>query len=235
MILVGLTGGIGSGKSTVCSLLVERGALLIDSDAIVREVQQPGSPVLADLAERFGAQIITADGALDRQALANLVFGDPEAVKALNKIVHPAVGVVTAKRVQAQVGTDRVVVIDIPLLTERPRDNLQGGSSSTSRWTCRSSGWCASAASTRPTRGRASPVRRRASTVGHRRLRRRQQRLAGGPGTAVRAAVDVAVGAASAAERLRLHRVAGPDDASVSRAKISSSTTSPVGDEPVRR
>ena len=126
MILVGLTGGIGSGKSTVCGLLVERGALLIDSDAIVREVQQPGSPVLADLAERFGAQIITADGALDRQALANLVFADPEAVKALNKIVHPAVGVVTAQRVQEQVGTDRVVVIDIPLLAERPRDNLQG-------------------------------------------------------------------------------------------------------------
>ena len=126
MIVVGLTGGIGSGKSTVSELLVQRGAVLIDADAIVRELQQPGSPMLATLAERFGNEIITADGALDRQALADKVFADPEAVKALNKIVHPAVGVEMARRVQTYVGTDAVVVLDIPLLTENPRDNLQG-------------------------------------------------------------------------------------------------------------
>ncbi len=124
VILVGLTGGIGSGKSTVSELLIERGAVLIDSDAIVHELQQPGSPMLATLAERFGADIITSAGALDRQALANRAFVDPEAVKALNKIVHPAVGVETARRVHAHLGTDAVVVIDIPLL-EEPRAYLQ--------------------------------------------------------------------------------------------------------------
>ena len=122
--VVGLTGGIGSGKSTVSELLIERGAVLIDSDAIVHELQQPGSPMLATLAERFGADIITPDGALDRQALADRAFVDPEAVKALNKIVHPAVGVETARRVHAHLGTDAVVVIDIPLL-EEPRPYLQ--------------------------------------------------------------------------------------------------------------
>ncbi|MFT3855374.1 MAG: dephospho-CoA kinase [Ilumatobacteraceae bacterium] len=124
MILVGLTGGIGSGKSTVAELLVAHGAVLVDSDAIVRDVQQPGSPVLVALAERFGDDIITPGGALDRQALADRVFVDPEAVKALNKIVHPAVGVETARRVKDHAGTDVVVVIDIPLL-EEPRDYLQ--------------------------------------------------------------------------------------------------------------
>ncbi|MEO5898850.1 MAG: dephospho-CoA kinase [Ilumatobacteraceae bacterium] len=126
MIVVGLTGGIGSGKSTVSELLAARGAVIVDADVVVREVQQPGSPVLAQLAERFGHDILTADGALDRQALANKAFGDPEAVKALNKIVHPAVGVEMGRQVMAYVGTDRVVVMDIPLLTESPRDNLQG-------------------------------------------------------------------------------------------------------------
>ena len=118
VILVGLTGGIGSGKSTVCELLVDRGAIVIDSDAIVRDLQQPGAPLLSALAARFGDEIITPDGALDRQALADKVFPDPEAVKALNKIVHPAVGVETARLVMARVHTDAVVVIDIPLLEE---------------------------------------------------------------------------------------------------------------------
>ena len=126
MILVGLTGGIGSGKSTVSDLLVGRGAVLIDADAIVRELQVPGAPLVGALAERFGNEIITVDGALDRQALADKVFTDPDAVKVLNKIVHPAVGVEMAVRVAQYVGTDAVVVLDIPLLTESPRDNLQG-------------------------------------------------------------------------------------------------------------
>src|SRR4051812_31455914 len=82
--------------------------------------------MLPSLAERFGDDIITSDGALDRQALADRAFADADAVKALNAIVHPAVGAEMARRVQTHVGTDAVVVLDIPLLTESPRDNLQG-------------------------------------------------------------------------------------------------------------
>ena len=81
MILVGLTGGIGSGKSTVSGLLQARGAVIIDADAIVREVQQPGSPVLAELAQKFGSDVLAEDGSLDRQAVANIVFADPDALK----------------------------------------------------------------------------------------------------------------------------------------------------------
>lgn len=126
MILVGLTGGIGSGKSTVSAALAARGAVIIDADAIAREVQQPGSPVLADLAARFGDHIIQADGSLDRPALAAIAFADPEALKALNAIVHPAIGAETTRRILAARSTERVVVLDIPLLTENPRDGLQG-------------------------------------------------------------------------------------------------------------
>ena len=126
MILVGLTGGIGSGKSTVSAALAERGAVIVDADAIVREVQQPGSPVLTALAERFGSEVIAADGSLDRAAVATLAFTDPENLKALNAIVHPSVAREMNARVMAQVGTERVVVMDIPLLTENPREGLQG-------------------------------------------------------------------------------------------------------------
>ena len=126
MILVGLTGGIGSGKSTVSALLAERGAVIIDADAITREVQLPGSPVVKELADRFGAEILAADGSLERQALANIVFADPEALKALNAIVHPAVGREMNRRLIEQRTTDHVVILDIPLLTENPREGLQG-------------------------------------------------------------------------------------------------------------
>lgn len=126
MIIVGLTGGIGSGKSTVSAALAERGAIIVDADAIVREVQEPGSPVLTAIAERFGANVIAADGSLDRAALAAVAFADPEAVKALNAIVHPAVGAEMNRRIDEQRHTDRVVVLDIPLLTENPRTGLQG-------------------------------------------------------------------------------------------------------------
>lgn len=126
MILVGLTGGIGSGKSTVSAALAERGAIIVDADAIVRDVQQPGSPVLAALAERFGQQVIAADGSLDRAAVAAVAFADPENLKALNDIVHPAVAREMNARVMAEVASDRVVVMDIPLLTENPREGLQG-------------------------------------------------------------------------------------------------------------
>jgi dephospho-CoA kinase len=126
VILVGLTGGIGSGKSTISSLLEGKGAVIIDADAIVREVQLPGSSVLAELAEKFGSEVLAADGSLDRQAVANIVFTDPDALKALNAIVHPAVGKEMNRRMIEQRSTDHVVVLDIPLLTENPREGLQG-------------------------------------------------------------------------------------------------------------
>lgn len=125
MILVGLTGGIGSGKTTVAQRLAERGAVIVDADAIVREVQQPGSPVLAKLAERFGPSVIAADGSLDRAAVATIAFSDPQALADLNGIVHPAVGAELNRRVMAERSGDRLVVMDIPLLTENPRPGLQ--------------------------------------------------------------------------------------------------------------
>jgi len=124
VILVGLTGGMGSGKSTVSSMLAARGAVIVDADAIVREVQEPGSPVLEQLAARFGADVLDAGGALDRAKLASVVFGDPEAVQALNAIVHPAVRREMDARVDAHRRTDRLVVLDIPLLVENPRPGL---------------------------------------------------------------------------------------------------------------
>jgi dephospho-CoA kinase len=126
VILVGLTGGIGSGKSTVSGLLQARGAVIIDADAIVREVQQPGSPVLAELAQKFGSDVLAEDGSLDRQAVANIVFADPDALKSLNAIVHPAVGREMNERMIAQRASNNVVILDIPLLTENPREGLQG-------------------------------------------------------------------------------------------------------------
>lgn len=126
MILVGLTGGIGSGKSTVSALLAKRGAIVIDADQITRELQAPGSPVLAEIAEAFGPTVVDSQGELDRPALAAIVFGDSEALSRLNKIVHPAVGREMAARLDAQRGTDNVVVLDIPLLVENPREGLCG-------------------------------------------------------------------------------------------------------------
>jgi dephospho-CoA kinase len=126
MRLVGLTGGIGSGKSTVSSALAARGAVIVDADAIVRDVQRPGSPVLEKMAARFGAAVIAEDGTLDRAAVAAIVFADADALKALNDIVHPAVAAEMNRRVMAEVATDRVVVMDIPLLAENPREGLQG-------------------------------------------------------------------------------------------------------------
>ncbi len=126
MILLGLTGGIGSGKSTVSELLAQKGAVIVDADAITRELQAPGQPLLAVIAERFGADVIADDGSLVRQALANKVFGDPEALKDLNSIVHPAVGKEMNRRIDAERDKDTVVVLDIPLLVENPRKGLSG-------------------------------------------------------------------------------------------------------------
>jgi dephospho-CoA kinase len=124
VLLIGLTGGIGSGKSTVSALLAERGAVVIDADAITREVQQPGTPVLAAMVEQFGDGILAADGTLDRQAVADIVFPDPEALAALAKIVHPAVGAEIARRLQDEAETDHVVILDVPLLVESGRDDM---------------------------------------------------------------------------------------------------------------
>ncbi len=118
MLVIGLTGGIGSGKSTVSALLAEKGAVVVDADAIVREVQQPGTPVFDAMVERFGAGIVAGDGSLDRAAVADLVFGDPGALADLNAIVHPAVGAEIARRMEALAATDDVVVLDVPLLVE---------------------------------------------------------------------------------------------------------------------
>lgn len=126
MILLGLTGGIGSGKSTVSAMLADRGAVIIDADAIVRELQAPGQPLLAELAAEFGDSILGADGSLDRAALAAAAFGDKEKVAALNRIVHPAVGREMNRRLEEQRDTDNVVVLDIPLLAENPRKGLCG-------------------------------------------------------------------------------------------------------------
>ncbi|MGI8661748.1 MAG: dephospho-CoA kinase [Acidimicrobiales bacterium] len=118
MLLVGLTGGIGSGKSTVSAMLAERGAVIVDADAITRRLQEPGTPVFTQMVERFGPGIVGADGRLDRPAVAAMVFTDPEAKKALEAIVHPAVGAVMIERLQAEAGTNNVVVYDVPLLVE---------------------------------------------------------------------------------------------------------------------
>lgn len=126
MILVGLTGGIGSGKSTVSAMLASRGAVVIDADRITRELQEPGSPVLDEIVRTFGADVLDSSGALDRPKLAAKVFGDAEALSKLNKIVHPAVGREMASRLDAERGTDHIVVLDIPLLVENPREGLCG-------------------------------------------------------------------------------------------------------------
>ncbi|MGI9646312.1 MAG: dephospho-CoA kinase [Ilumatobacteraceae bacterium] len=124
MILVGLTGGIGSGKSTVSALLAERGAVVVDADVIARDLQHPGSPVLAKMAERFGSEIIRADGSLDRPAVAAIVFNDEQALADLNGIVHPAMQDEIQRQIDEHRDTDRVVVLDFPLLGENPREGL---------------------------------------------------------------------------------------------------------------
>jgi dephospho-CoA kinase len=114
---IGLTGGIGSGKSTVAGLLAGRGALVVDADRIAREVVEPGTGGLAAVVDAFGPGVLTADGALDRAALASIVFGDPEARARLDAIVHPLVRA-RAEEVVAQAPPDAVVVQDVPLLVE---------------------------------------------------------------------------------------------------------------------
>ncbi|GHB14419.1 MULTISPECIES: dephospho-CoA kinase [Streptomyces] len=117
MLKVGLTGGIGAGKSEVSRLLVSYGAVLVDADRIAREVVEPGTPGLASVVETFGPGILAADGTLDRPALGAIVFADPARLAALNALVHPLVGARSAELEKAA-GPDAVVVHDVPLLTE---------------------------------------------------------------------------------------------------------------------
>lgn len=124
MALIALTGGIASGKSTIARRLAERGAVIVDADQIVRDVQAPGSPVLDAIGEAFGAEIIGADGALDRAALGAKVFGHPEQLARLNAIVHPAVRIESQRRFdQAAADSGAVVVYDVPLLVEARVDD----------------------------------------------------------------------------------------------------------------
>ncbi len=119
MLRVGLTGGIGSGKSAVSSLLASRGVVVVDADQIAREVVEPGSPGLAAVVAEFGEDVLRPDGSLDREALGRRVFSDPAEIARLNAIVHPLVGERTGELMrQAEAGGARVVVHDVPLLVE---------------------------------------------------------------------------------------------------------------------
>ncbi len=117
MLRIGLTGGIGSGKSAVARLLAERGAVVVDADLIAREVVEPGTPGLAAVVEAFGADVLRPDGTLNREKLGTVVFADQDALRRLNAIVHPLVGRRSAEIVAAA-PADAVLVHDVPLLVE---------------------------------------------------------------------------------------------------------------------
>jgi len=120
MLVVGLTGGIGSGKSEVARRLAALGAVVVDADAIAREVVAPGTPGLSQVVAEFGDEVLSPDGALDRDRVAALVFADPSARARLNAIVHPLIGAAMIERTAAAGEADphAVVVNDVPLLVE---------------------------------------------------------------------------------------------------------------------
>jgi len=119
VLLVALTGGVGAGKSTVAAMLAERGAVVIDADDLARRAVEPGSPGLAKVLDEFGPEAAAADGSLDRERMARLVFDDPEARSRLEAIVHPEVARLFAAEVDRLRGSDEVVVYAVPLLVER--------------------------------------------------------------------------------------------------------------------
>jgi dephospho-CoA kinase len=125
VVVAALTGGIGSGKSTVAGLLARRGAVLVDADVIAREVVEPGTPALAALVERFGAGILAADGTLDRAALAAVAFADDESRAALEAITHPAINEEFTRRMR-DAPADAVVICDVPLLVESTQARSRG-------------------------------------------------------------------------------------------------------------
>ncbi|RKN42378.1 dephospho-CoA kinase [Streptomyces hoynatensis] len=117
MLTVGLTGGIGAGKSEAGRLLAKRGAVIVDADALAREVVAPGTPGLASVVSEFGEEVLAPDGSLDRARLGAIVFGDEERLRALNAIVHPLVAERSAA-LQAAAPPEAVVVHDVPLIAE---------------------------------------------------------------------------------------------------------------------
>jgi len=125
MLLVGLTGGIGAGKSTVAELLVGRGAVLVDADVVARAVVEPGEPAFDQLVERFGPGVVGADGRLDRPALARVAFADDVSSKELEAITHPAINAEFLRRIQAA-PDDGIVICDVPLLAESDQARARG-------------------------------------------------------------------------------------------------------------
>jgi dephospho-CoA kinase len=122
MLAVGLTGGIGSGKSAVADLLVRRGAVLIDADQVARDVVTPGGPAYQPLIDRFGPGIVAADGTIDRPALAAVAFADDASRADLNAITHPAIGVAMMQAREVLEASDSIVILAIPLLTAQHRE-----------------------------------------------------------------------------------------------------------------
>ena len=123
-VTVVLTGGIGSGKSTVASMLASKGAALVDADAIAREVIAPGGPAYGPVIERFGDSVVGPDGTIDRQAVASVVFSDPAALADLNAITHPLIGQIMIERRASAQSRGGVIVLDIPLLRATHREQL---------------------------------------------------------------------------------------------------------------
>jgi dephospho-CoA kinase len=126
MKLIGLGGGIGSGKSTVSLLLASLGAVIVDADVIARKIVEPGEPALAAIVSRFGESVLLPDGAMDRAAVAAIVFRDQQALADLNAITHPAIGEEIAKQIAVHGASDRVVVLDAALLFDRARAGMVG-------------------------------------------------------------------------------------------------------------
>lgn len=126
LIEIGLTGGIGSGKSTVAAMLADRGAVVLDSDSLVRELQAPGTAVFEAIVAQWGERVVADDGTLNRGELASIVFDDPAELELLNGIVHPAHAIEMERRRSVYEGTDTVLVFDIPLLVEVGRGGFDG-------------------------------------------------------------------------------------------------------------
>jgi dephospho-CoA kinase len=124
MLLVGLTGGIGAGKSTVAKMLEDRGAVVIDADDLARRVVEPGTPGFRAVVEAFGTHVVDSDGELDRIALASEVFADPTARQRLEAIVHPEVARLFAEESERYRDTDRVLVYVVPLLVENHLEDM---------------------------------------------------------------------------------------------------------------
>ena len=125
MKLIGLTGAIGSGKSSVSALFARKGAIIIDGDGIAKQLQQKGSTTLQKMVDEFG-DILLETGELDRAKVAQLVFGDADLLKRLNAIMHPAISAEILRQIEANTATDNVVGLDMPLLVENPREGMSG-------------------------------------------------------------------------------------------------------------